>query len=182
MKQSTKIFTAFTLLVLLLLVGFQYIKYQTKRASPDEVVKFEDGELQLEVFYSRPFKKGRVIFGELVPYGKVWRTGANEATTFKTNGKLVIDHKELSPGNYTLWTIPGPKSWKIIFNNRQYSWGVDYDQLALRKPEFDVLQITVPVKRIPTLEQFKIDFLKKSKTVFLTFAWDDVQVMVPIKY
>ena len=90
-----------------------------------EVVTYTQGDLQLDVFYCSPSKKGRKIFGELVPYGEVWRTGANEATTFTTNKDLIIDGKKLVTGNlYSIWTIPEEDSWTIIFNNKMYNWGV----------------------------------------------------------
>jgi hypothetical protein len=69
-----------------------------------------------------------VIFGGLVPYGEVWRTGANEATTFTTNQDLLVDGSFLAAGKYTLWTIPGPESWKVIFNSKMYPWGIDTDK------------------------------------------------------
>ena len=86
--------------------GWQYMKVQTKMASPEDIVDYKQGDKKLSVFYCRPSKKGREIFGELVPYNEVWRTGANEATTFTTNTTIDFGGAVVEPGTYTLWTIP----------------------------------------------------------------------------
>ncbi|GAL80511.1 hypothetical protein JCM19274_801 [Algibacter lectus] len=93
------------------------------RLSPKDTVKFELNDLELKVFYNRPSKKNRVIFGALVPFDKVWRTGANEATTFETNKPLEVKGMPLPAGKYTLWTVPKDSVWTVIFNTKQYSWG-----------------------------------------------------------
>ncbi len=74
-----------------LFIAFQVLQSQTKKHSPEETVEYQQGEVEFHVYYNRPSKKGREIFGGLVPYGEVWRTGANEATTFATNVDLRID-------------------------------------------------------------------------------------------
>ena len=95
-----------------------------KRLSPKDTVEFKLNDLELEVFYNRPSKRERDIFGALVAYNKIWRTGANEATTFETNKPLKIGDDYLVAGKYTLWTIPNEKEWTVIFNSKQYPWGV----------------------------------------------------------
>ncbi len=116
-------------MVMLIVLGkLFYDRYATKAYSPEETVTYEENSLDLEVFYNRPYKKDRVIFGGLVPYGQVWRTGANEATTFSTNEDLLIDGSTLEAGKYTLWTIPMENSWKVIFNSKMYPWGINLDQ------------------------------------------------------
>ena len=102
------------LVLLGIFVGFPYLKSQTKKSSPEQVVQYDKYGLDLEVFYCRPSKKDRVIFAEdgLVPFGEVWRTGANEATTFNTATNLNINGKVLPAGKYTLWTVPGEDSWE----------------------------------------------------------------------
>ena len=105
------------LLIFFLLVG-PMIKKGTKKHSPEVTEIYEKDGLNIEIFYSSPAKKDREIFGALVPYNEVWRTGANEATTFTTNKDLLIDGQTLPAGEYTLWTIPGEKSWQIIFNSK----------------------------------------------------------------
>lgn len=135
----------------------------------------------MAVFYNRPYKKDRVIFGELVPYGEVWRTGANEATTFTTTKDIQFGGQQLPAGSYTLWTIPGQEEWTVIINSKQYSWGVNFQAQASRDPEADVLQVKVPVQRTETpVEQFTIDFMEEAGNTALVLMWDDTKVSVPL--
>ena len=110
-------------------VGFQILKYNTKKHSPEDTITHQVKDTEFSVFYNRPSKNGRQIFGDLVPYDKVWRTGANEPTTFSTTKDIKIDGGVLKAGTYTLWTIPNQKSWKVIFNTGSYNWGVGFDGL-----------------------------------------------------
>jgi hypothetical protein len=153
-----------------------------KRLSPKDTVEFKLNDLKLEVFYNRPSKKGRDVFGALVPFNKVWRTGANEATTFETNKPLKIGNDSLKAGKYTLWTIPNDTVWNVIFNKKQYSWGVDLEMNPMRQPEFDAINLSVPVEQIKsTVEQFTIAFDNSTDNLSLTMAWDDIKVAVPLK-
>lgn len=158
------------------------IRYTTKAHSPEETIRFQKGSLELEVFYNRPYKKDRKIFGELVPFNTVWRTGANEATTFKTNQDLLIDGSELQAGKYSLWTIPMEKSWKIIFNAKMYPWGINLEEEAYRNPAFDALILEVPVTQLEKpLEQFTISFEQEGEFILMVLAWDRTRVTIPIK-
>lgn len=182
MKKALKWFLLVLAIVLMVVfAGFQFMKYNTKKASPEDRVVFTQGDLKLEVFYNRPGKKGRLIFGELVPYDQVWRTGANEATTFTTNKPLTIEGKVLKAGAYTLWTIPGQDRWTVIWNDRMYPWGVDFDQKVQRRPEHDALQVQVPVERLAgPVELFTIAV--QEAPLALTLSWDDVRVTVPMAH
>ena len=122
--------------------------YSTKALSPEDISVFSEDSLKMEVVYNRPYKKGREIFGELVPYGEVWRTGANEATIFSTNKDILVDGSPLPSGTYTLWTIPNPDTWKVIFNSKMYPWGINLEKKASRDPNFDVLIIEAPVIKV----------------------------------
>lgn len=153
-----------------------------KPLSPKDTVEFKLNDLELEVFYNRPSKRERIIFGGLVPYKKVWRTGANEATTFETNQALKVGTDSLASGKYTLWTIPDKDSWQVIFNSKQYPWGVNDAMQAMREVEFDVLIIDIPVEEIPGIvEQFTIAFDNSTDNLSLTFAWDKTKIVVPLK-
>lgn len=153
-----------------------------KRLSPKDTVEFKLNDLKLEVFYNRPYKKGREIFGALVPYNQVWRTGANEATTFKINQDLKIKGIPLPAGKYTLWTVPKDSTWTIIVNSKQYPWGVDTEMKPMWDPNYDVLDIEVPVQKLDTIvEQFTISFDNSTDNLFLTMAWDDIKVSIPLK-
>lgn len=168
--------------LVLVLIGLFFQRYSTKAHSPEDIVVYEEDSLELEVFYNRPYKKERVIFGELVPYGEVWRTGANEATTFTTNQDLLVDGSLLPAGKYTLWTIPGEDSWKVIFNSKMYPWGIDQDKKAYREPEFDALVLEVPTSQMEeTLEQFSIYFENTNDLVLMNLAWDETKVTLPLQ-
>lgn len=168
-------------LAIVLFGVFKFMQYKTKQASPESVAEYSTGGKKITVGYSRPSKKGRVIFDSLVAYGKVWRTGANEATTFTTETDLEIDGKPLPKGEYTLWTIPEKDEWTVIFNNKQYGWGVNFDGEAAREAEADVLQVKVPVENLEnTVEQFTISF-QDDTALNMVLAWDKTKVAVPIK-
>ncbi len=170
------------LVIVLALVGLFFQRNFTKAHSPEDIVLYEEDSLELEVFYNRPYKKERVIFGELVPFGEVWRTGANEATTFTTNKDLLVDGSYLPAGKYTLWTIPGEDTWKVIFNSKMYPWGIDSDKKAYREPEFDVLVLEVAVQNMnEVMEQFSIYFERANDLVIMNLAWDQTKVTLPLQ-
>ena len=180
-KLSLGLKVAGGLLVVILIFLF-FNRYSTKAHSPEDTVMYQEPGLELEVFYNRPYKKEREIFGGLVPYGEVWRTGANEATTFTTNKDLLIDGSFLAAGKYTLWTIPGEESWKVIFNSKMYPWGIDADKNPYRDPAFDALVLEVPVtKTDEVVEQFTIYFDAANELVFMNLAWDQTLIRVPLK-
>lgn len=163
---------------ILIYAGYLFMVAQTKKHSPEETVNYNTNGYDIEVFYNRPSKKGREIFGRLVPFGHVWRTGANEATTFETRTDLAIDGKTLKAGKYTLWTIPGANSWTIMFNAKQYSWGVNRNGVT-REAEHDVLQVQVPVESIDNVvELFTIALEGGGGKPVLALMWDQVRVAV----
>lgn len=171
-----RILTIVGILAVALFIAFKFMQYNTKKASPEETVNFKNGEISVK--YSSPSKKGRVIFGELVPYDQVWRTGANEATTFDTKKDLTIGGKVLPAGHYTLWTIPGKENWTVIFNKKDYMWGVGGDG-ASREAASDVLQVVVPVQSTDTVvEKFQISF-SSTPAESMILAWDNTKVVVP---
>lgn len=155
----------------------------TKSHSPEADTTFESGDLKINVFYNRPFKKGRKIFGGLVPYGKTWRTGANEATVFETNKDLIIDGKKLPRGKYSLWTVPNEQSWSVVFNSTIPNWGIDVmnNGEAAREPGTDVIVVEVPVMTTEKeFEQFTISVDKTDDLLELVLAWDKTLVAVPL--
>lgn len=176
------VFVLVPLLVLSLVAFgiFQILKYSTKQYSPCEVVQYTENDYDLEVAYCRPFKKGRTIFGGLVPYGEVWRTGANEPTTFKTETDLYILGQKLPAGEYTLWTIPNIGEWKVIFNSGNRGWGINFDGEATRDSTLDVVKVSVNPKRsFMVYEQFTIFFDHEPLRMML--QWDFTRVDVPLK-
>ncbi|UHG90719.1 DUF2911 domain-containing protein [Spirosoma oryzicola] len=160
----------------ILLIGFFVLRTLTKSSSPEAVAQFNNDGLTITVNYCRPYKKGRVIFGGLVPYGKVWRTGANEATVIRFDQDVVIAGKPLKAGSYSLWTIPEQEKWIAIFNSETGQWGTNYDQTK------DVLRVPIDAQsHKPTAEQFYIDFMKKSDGATMQLVWDETEAVVPIQ-
>lgn len=178
MSRALKItFISIAVIVGLLFGGFKYMQSQTKKASPEAVASGAFGDATVSVNYCQPSVKDRTIFGELVPYGEVWRTGANEATTFTTSSDLMIQGQTLPAGTYTLWTIPGESEWQVIWNSGEYSWGVSWGGVASREADKDVLTVTVPVSpQNPALEMFTIGFGASD----MSMSWDDISVSVPM--
>lgn len=175
--------TALIVLILGSVLVFYILKNNTKSYSPEEFITYRHESLKINVFYNRPYKKDRVIFGELVPFGEVWRTGANEATTFEVNQDVLIDGSLLEAGKYTLWTIPNEKSWKVIFNKKMYAWGIDLNtQKAARDEAFDALVLELPVMNsLSVTEQFTIHFDRKNDLHQMFLSWDKTLIAIPIK-
>jgi hypothetical protein len=179
------IFSAIGVVLIVVLVAIVgVIRFnRTKSYSPEEVVNFQQGELKISVFYNRPYKKGREIFGGLVPYGKVWRTGANEATIFETNKPLIFEGKKLIPGKYSVWTIPDSTAWIIILNQETGQWGIDSNGEANRKADLDVISVAAhSTIQDREFEQFTIRFDKFDDETTLVFMWDKTIVVVPFLY
>lgn len=180
------IFTLVAIVVIVITCGavLFFMMKQTKSHSPEENVSYTDGEVSVKLFYNRPFKKGREIFGGLVPFDTVWRTGANEATTFETNSDLTFGGgKVLKKGKYTLWTIPRTENWTVIFNSEFGQWGVNFDGQANRDPAKDVLSIDVrSVQQEKEFEQFTIAFEKVGEEAEMVLMWDKTLVVVPFSY
>lgn len=181
MSTLKKIFLGLIIAGTVIMVSYIVYKNNTKSFSPEDTVEYSSGDLHLEVFYNRPYKKERQIFGGLVPFGEVWRTGANEATTFYTSKDILVDGSLLPAGRYTLWTIPMEDTWKVIFNSEMYPWGITANQVPSRLPEFDVLVVEVPIYKLNNpLEQFTVYFEEKQNLIFFNLVWDRTLVRVPI--
>ena len=179
--------TGIVLIILVLLiyfVGLPFLQEQTKKASPELTAHYEAAGIALDVHYCSPSKKGREIFGGLVPYDQVWRTGANEPTTFTTSKDIHVGGKPLPAGTYSLWTIPGKEAWTLILNSEVPDWGVTLlsgGRKTTRNPEADVLQVTVPALDLPeALEQFTIDFKIVRREVYMSLSWDRTEVLVAV--
>lgn len=169
------------LLVLALASTFALsVKAQIKSPQPSPTAEIEQtiGLTNVEIEYSRPGKKGREIFGKLVPYGEIWRTGANASTKIKISDDIKVNGKELKKGEYALYTIPGESEWTIIFHNNLSHWGVgEY------KEEEDALRITAkPSKFGVTVETFTIEFGNFTTTSGkLMLMWENTLVTIDIE-
>src|SRR5437588_6760841 len=173
----------FAMIGIVLALGLTLAAQQTppdksKRPSPPGTAdcKYADGKT-IHIDYSRPYMKGRKIYGGLVPYGKVWRTGANEATTFVTDTDVTINGTTIPKGSYTIFTVPAeaPAKWKLIINKATGEWGVNkgeytYAETELTRIDIDTQPFTEPV------EQFTISFANKgADTCTLRLDWEKTQ-------
>jgi len=177
-----------TVLLILFSYATQAQDFRKVDKSPLDVAYFPDhfahdrkeGEKAIvRVTYSRPAKNGREIFGKLVPYGSVWRTGANESTEIKFYQDIDLNGKKVTAGTYSLFTIPGEKEWAIILNSDLDYWGAyKYNEKK------DVIRVTAPVTTLnDALENFSIQFEGKGeKQGVMKLAWDKTVAEVPFKY
>ncbi len=173
-----KKFGRIILIVIAVLVAlFFVLKSWTKSNSPEAVAEITTGDLTVKVEYCQPAVKNRVIFGELVPYNVVWRTGANEATIIEFSRDVSIAGESLAAGKYSLWTIPTPDDWTIIINKQTGQWGTNYDESD------DVLRVEVPsVQKSGVTELFTISMEQGSEEeILMNLNWDKTSVQVPIK-
>ncbi|MGY5351760.1 DUF2911 domain-containing protein [Wenyingzhuangia sp. IMCC45533] len=150
--------------------------------SPLDVILLKqtrNAEALVKIYYSRPQKNGRELFGELVPFDKVWRLGANEATEIKVTKDIAFGNKKLPIGNYTMYAIPSNNYWTVIINKKVDTWGAyTYDK------SLDVLRVKVPVEKTEaSVEHFSMKFSKinSKKEASLVMAWGTTKITVPIK-
>ena len=146
-----------------------------RKFAPDKV----GDKAYVRVTYSRPAKKDREVFGKLIPYGKVWRTGANEATEIKFYQDVTIQGKKINAGTYALFTIPNEKEWTIILNSDLDYWGAySYNEAK------DVMRVTVPVKKAENvMENFTIQFSKGNQNdTIMQLGWDNTVAELSIKF
>ena len=163
------------------LAAAQAAPAQRPVSSPRETVRATVGGVRVMVDYGRPSKRGRTIFAAaesrpLVPYGKVWRTGANAATGLVTSGDLLVGATRLPKGSYTLYTIPSATGWQLVVNGQTGQWGTDYDQSK------DVARIPMQVTSLGApVEQFTIAVEPQGGAQSLVMRWDTVQAAVPLR-
>jgi hypothetical protein len=142
--------------------------------SPPDTVRANVGGANIQVAYSRPGKRGRKIFGNIVPWNEVWRTGANAATMFTTDKDLVIGNTTVPAGKYTLWTLPSSTGGKLIINSETGQWGTDYHA------EKDFTRVDLQTKTLARpVEQFEIGVVPQAAGGLLRMAWDDREYSVP---
>lgn len=190
----TKALSTRTILAFCLLLTIASVSAQSKFAPIDKspmdvsyypanypILKIQDRATEApvaRVVYSRPQKNGRLVFGELVEYGKVWRFGANEATEIEFFKDVKIGGKKIKKGRYTLYAVANPDRWIMILNTDADTWGsFKYDEKK------DVVRVEVPVqKNTENLEAFAISFEKSNGGINLLAGWDEVIVRLPISF
>ncbi len=131
----------------------------------------------IKINYSSPSVRGRKIFGGLEPYGKIWRTGANPMTTFETSKDIKVEGQTLPAGKYSLFTVPGEKEWKVIFNSVTGQWGIKRDGSANDDPAKDVLVVTVNSEASEFNERMIFNINENG----FVLLWENVAVPVKIK-
>lgn len=171
-------------LILSCLLGFTFVLpayaqkrgHKKARVSPNAAVSQTIGTAKITITYGRPGIKGRKIYGGLVPYGQVWRTGANESTDIVIPADVTVEGRKLPAGTYSIYTIPGKKQWTIIFNSK-LSWGTQYDQSK------DVLRVKVqPESTKETMEQLLFYFRDVTdQSAEVVIYWDQTKVPFTIK-
>lgn len=174
-----KILLGIGIVVVVFAAYFGYLLAANRILSPAEMVETEVNGTTVSVNYSRPFKRDREIFGGLVPYGRYWRTGANEATEITFSKDVLFGTEEVQAGSYWLYSIPGKHEWTIALNKELGQWGVpgpNYNK--------DILRVKVPTTMVSEqIEQFKISLvpLGKNNLINLTMGWDKIRVTIPVE-
>ncbi|MBS1682145.1 MAG: DUF2911 domain-containing protein [Bacteroidetes bacterium] len=177
--KKVKLVTIGTLLVgILLSTAAMAQKDKSQRPSPPEVATGKIGKATVTIDYSSPSVKGRKIFGELVPYGKAWRAGANEATVFQTDSEIKVEGKTLAAGKYSLFIVPGENEWEFIFNSQTGQGGITRNGEANFDPAKNILSVKVkPSKSNKASERLVYAVNNKG----FVFRWDTAEVPVSIK-
>jgi len=162
--------------LLLFTLGIAGLLFAQGRVSPHEKVTATISGKKVTIEYGRPYMKGRQIFGALVPYGEVWRTGADEATTITTEGDLMVGPLHVPAGSYSLFTIPNQKEWTLVFNKQVKQWGAfKYDA------KVDFGRAPMKVSRGPKTEQFTIAIEPKgSNEAVLKMMWEETVASIDI--
>ncbi len=152
--------------------------YSVPAASPRKKIEQQFSISKITLDYGRPAVKGRAVFGDLVPYGKVWRAGANSSSKITFGQPVTFGGKEVAAGTYGLYIIPQANEWKIILNKDSQSWGAfSFDE------KLNVVDVTVPVQKLSTKQEwFTMDLKPISDTQLnLDIEWDTSKVAVPIQ-
>jgi|SRR5579872_883797 len=162
---------------LMIFAAASFAQDKAKPSPPASATCDLGGGKMIKTDYSSPRMKGRKIFGELVPYGQVWRTGANEATTFVPSTDVMVGGKNVPAGNYTIFTVPNADKWTLIVNKKTGEWGIPYkyesDELA--RVDMKVSKLSAPV------ENFTISYEKSGNGCTMNMEWESTRASVDIK-
>jgi len=164
-------------LIAVIAIAQQPPQDKSKRPSPHDTAEVTLKGKKITIEYGRPYLKGRKVGQELAPYGKVWRTGADESTALNTEIDLNIGGVKVPAGKYTLYTLPSEGTWKLIINKQTGQWGTKYDESQ------DLARIDMKKSALPqSVEQFTISFDKKNEnTANLNLDWENTRVSVEVK-
>ena len=176
-RKQLAVGVSLVMLIAVLAVAQQPSQDKSKRPSPPGTAEVTLKNKKVTIDYSRPSLKGRKVGQELAPYGKVWRTGANEATALNTEIDLNIGGVKVPAGKYTLYTLPSEGTWKLIINKQTGQWGTQYDESQ------DLGRVDMKKTALPqSVEQFTISFDKKGESMAdLNLDWENTRVSVVVK-
>jgi len=176
-SKITYVVALFVALGVVAFVGLTRQQDKSKRPSPpaNAQCSFPDGKT-ITTDYSSPRLKGRKMIGEHDPYGKPWRAGANEATTFVTTTDLIVDGKTVPAGNYTLFAIPNPDKWTLIISKKTGEWGIPYPGEQYDFGRYDMKVSTLPSK----VEDFTIAYDQSGNNCTLRMDWDMTRASVTL--
>lgn len=158
--------------ILIIGLAFTANAQSGKPKSPPASASHSIGDLKIDINYNAPSVRGRAVWGALVPFGKVWRTGANSATTFEVNQDVLINGEKLAAGKYALFTIPTDGDWTIIFNKEANQWGAySYDKSQ------DALRITTKTGKTQGLvEQMAFEVTDNDENIgVVSFMWENLK-------
>ncbi|WP_018476670.1 DUF2911 domain-containing protein [Pontibacter roseus] len=171
MKNARILNSLALLLVGLLISATAWAQDAKPKASPAATATGKAGGAAITIKYGSPSVKGRTIWGDLVPYGEVWRSGANEATTVTVDRDVMVEGKKLPAGTYSLYTIPGEDEWTVIFNKTAKQWGTQYDEKQ------DALRVTAkPQKATSMSERLAYEVTDKG----IVLRWENLEVPVAV--
>ncbi|MEQ8302993.1 MAG: DUF2911 domain-containing protein [Cyclobacteriaceae bacterium] len=176
-----KILLGIGVLIIIFVLWSVYGLFIATPASPPDTAEGNFGDLQIKVEYSRPYKKGRLIFGEesagaLQPYGQYWRLGANAATQITFSKDVQFAGESVPAGTYRMYAVPGANEWEVSLNSEiDVFFGV-----AEPNYDLDVVKVNVPSQSAPETEQFTISFEGGDGGAIMNFVWDQTKVSIPI--
>jgi len=167
--------------LLLFTVNLSFSQINTPRVSPASEVEQMVGLTEIEIEYSRPSMRGREVFGNLVPFGKVWRTGADNSTKISFDTDVIISGKTIQSGTYSIFSIPNKESWEIIFYSDVELWGVPRDW-SENKIVFSSMFDVKKLKKSNTVETFTISFNDLTNNdVNMSISWENTSVDIKIE-
>jgi len=168
----------FLLVIMVAMMSPVLLKAQHKNLTPYAKATGKIGDANIVIDYSSPFVKGRKIFGGLLPYGKLWRAGANEATIFQTDKDLVIEGKKLAAGKYSFFATPGENEWTIYFNSETGQYGSKDGGETNMDPTKTVISFTVKPKKLTELKE-KMEYVITNNG--LSMQWEYTDVFIKMK-
>jgi len=179
--KKTNNFTFIIATLLILFISENYAQnFNELDKIPHDISYFRESRVTpplVKVIYGRPQKNGEKVFGNVVPFDKLWRTGANEATEIKFYKDVQFGDTMVAAGTYVLLTIPGENEWEIILNSKLDVFGAfQYN------PAFDIAKIKVPTGNAETLEYFSIGFKHAENNVQMVLGWDNTRVKIPLSF